>query len=382
MIRRNPEDATPTSGARRLDPSDDGDDRYAMGAPGATVAQRRGPSIKTVLLLALLLILILVTVGGILLWQRVAAFNDSVSTAPAASSALWGPLGGDEPVNLALFGFGGKEHKSGNYLADSVQIISIDPEAETTTIIPIPRDFWIEGMPQLPGNGKINEAFAAGWQAGGVERASTVTVEVLSRATGLEIHHWMAIDFEGFKEVIDAVGGVMLTNPRAFRYTWNEWRYDHNKWDFRFEEGRIALDGAQALDYARARYTSVPKESNDFARAIRQQRVLRALRDKIGPGGVGSLGPGLAMMDALKGRMKTDLSAIDLFLLSSRLEPDRRIELREGRILEATTNTNGQYILVVVGRDDGADYRPLHNWLRRQLAKPIVGPNPSGSASP
>ena len=131
--------------------------------------RRRGPSIKAILGLAVLLLLIVATVGGILLWQRVAAFNDSVS-APPASSRPWGPLNGDEPVNIALFGYGGPEHKSGNYLADSIQIMSVDPSTNKTTVIPIPRDFWIEGLSQLPDNGKINEAFAIGWQQGGVER--------------------------------------------------------------------------------------------------------------------------------------------------------------------------------------------------------------------
>jgi hypothetical protein len=74
------------------------------------------------------------------------------------------------------------------------------------------------------------------------------------------------------------------------------------------------------------------------------------------------------MMDALEGRMKTDLSAIDLALLSSHLNPDRRIELKEGRVLEATSNTNGHYILVVVGRSSSTDYGPLQDFLRRLLS--------------
>ena len=90
----------------------------------------------------------------------------------------------------------------------------------------------------------------------------------------------------------------------------------------------------------------------------------------------------LSMMDALTDRMKTDLSAIDLFLLSSHLDPDRRIQLREGRILEATSNTIGQYILAVMGRADSTDYQPLHDYLERELAKPIRRPNASASGSP
>jgi LCP family protein required for cell wall assembly len=359
------------------------DPRDVERAPAATVApRRRGPSIKTILLLSLLLILVVLAVGGILLWQRVSAFNDSVSTAPAASSALWGPLGGEERINIALFGYGGAEHKSGNYLADSIQIISIDPKADTTTVIPIPRDFWIEGQPQIPDNGKINEAFAIGWQKGGAEPASELTSRLLSKVTGMKIDHWIAIDFAGFRGMVDAVGGVQVRNPRTFRYTWNAWRYSHGAWDYRFKRGLITLDGQQALDYARARYTSLQRESSDFARSERQQRVIAALRAKIGTGGFGSLGPGLALMDALAGQMKTNLSAIDLYLLSGHLHPDRRIELKEGRVLEATSSTTGQYILVVVGRSSSTDYGPLKEYLAEQLAKPVRNRSTGPSASP
>jgi polyisoprenyl-teichoic acid--peptidoglycan teichoic acid transferase len=394
MIRRNRTSASSTDRARRIRHSPayedelraQGIDPYAdapVGGGGAVVAGRRGPSVKVVLGLAVLLLLIVATVGGILLWQRVSAFNDSVSTAPATSSALWGPLNGDERVNIALFGYGGEEHKSGNYLADSIQIVSIDPTNDKTSVIPIPRDFWIEGLPQLPDNGKINEAFAIGWQQGGIEEAANTTTEILSEVTGLQIDHWMAIDFTGFRELVDAVGGVDVRNPTRFQYTWNDWKFEHGVWDGNFKRGWLHLDGEQALTYARARYTSVREESSDFARSVRQQRVLGALRDKVGDGGISALGPGLAMMDALDGKMKTDLSAIDLFLLSSHMSPDRRIELKEGRILEATTNTNGQYILVVVGRADSTDYQPLRTYLRRQLAKPIQerGDRPSASTS-
>jgi anionic cell wall polymer biosynthesis LytR-Cps2A-Psr (LCP) family protein len=179
--------------------------------------------------------------------------------------------------------------------------------------------------------------------------------------------------------MVDAMGGVQIRNPRFFRYAWTEWKYQHNDWEHSFSRGLITLDGEQALAYARARYTSVQKESSDFARSVRQQRVLSALRAKIGSGGLGSLGPGLAMMDALAGRMKTDLSAIDLYLLSSHLSPDRRIELKEGRVLEATSSTIGQYILVVVGRSSSTDYAPLQDFLARQLAQPIA---PKADRSP
>ncbi len=84
-------------------------------------------------------------------------------------------------------------------------------------------------------------------------------------------------------------------------------------------------------------------------------------------------------MDVLSTHLATDLSAIDLALLSGHLSPDRRIELTEGLILEATTTDDGRYVLVVIGRAHGADYAPLHAYLADELAKPMPTPVPSGS---
>jgi LCP family protein required for cell wall assembly len=369
--------------ARGIDPYAGGLASSASGE-SAFPEPRRRRSIKRTLLLVVLLLLIGLVIGAILIWQRVSAFNETVSTAPTTSSALFFPLGGDERVNVVLYGYGGAEHRGGSYLADSIQIISIDPATDTTTMIPIPRDLWVEGNPAVPDNGKINEAFAIGYQSGGIEEAARFTTSVLSDVTGLELEHWLAIDFAGFRAMVDAVGGVTVVNPTAFSYTWDEGTFHAGVFNGgTFEQGELHLDGQHALDYSRSRYTSVPAESSDFARSVRQQRVLSSLRSKLGEGGMASIGPGLRMMDALAGRMLTDLSAIDLFLLSGHLNPDRRIELSEGVILQATSNTIGQYILVVIGRSDSADYTPLQEFIRTELARPIpTTPVPAASQAP
>jgi LCP family protein required for cell wall assembly len=344
-------------------------------------APRRGHW-KRNLVWILLIVLLSGCTGSWLLWQRVAAFNDEVSSAGSVSSSLMFPLMGDERVNVAMYGYGGPEHGGGSNLADSIMILSIDPKTDTTTLIPVPRDLWIQGLPEIPNNAKINEAFADGFVRGGVFEAGRAATKVLAKVTGLTIEHWMALDFTGFKAMVDSVGGVTVDNPVPFAYTWAEENYFAGIWDGgSFNAGPIFLDGTLALDYARSRYTSVQAESSDFARSVRQQRVLAALRAKLGGGGLGSLGPGLAIMDALKGLMATDLSAIDLYLLSGHLNPDRRIELTEGVILEATSNSDGQYILVVIGRASGSDYAPLQAYIQTQLAQPISTPVPSPSPS-
>jgi LCP family protein required for cell wall assembly len=348
-------------------------------------APRRGRWKRNVMLF-LVIVLLSGCTGGWLLWQRVAAFNDEVSSAGSVSSSLLFPLMGNERVNVAMYGYGGSEHGGGSYLADSIMILSIDPKTDTTTMIPIPRDLWIEGLPEIPDNAKINEAFADGYVRGGVYESGRAATSVLSKITGLPIEHWMALDFAGFRAMVESVGGVMVDNPVAFGYTWSEDKYFAGNWDGGyFDAGPIFLDGTHALDYSRTRYTSVPAESSDFARSVRQQRVLVALRGKLGGGGLGSLGPGLAIMDALKGTteplMATDLSAVDLYLLSGHLGADRRIELSEGVILEATSNSIGQYILVVIGRASGTDYAPLQAYIQAELAKPLPTPTPSPSPS-
>jgi LCP family protein required for cell wall assembly len=273
-------------------------------------------------------------------------------------------------VNILMLGYSGASH-DGTYLSDSINVLSIDPRTNTTTTIPIPRDLWIEGEPALPDNGKVNEVFAAGYLNGGVDEGGRAAAEVLSHVTGLKIEHWMAIDFVGFQEMVDAVGGVTVENPRRFDFTTDENFYNRRIWSGAFEKGKLELDGAQALAYSRARYTSDPAEASDFARSVRQSRVLAAVKTKLGAGGLGSLGPGLSLMGALEGRMRTDLSAVDLFLLSGHLGSDRRIELSEDQILQATTNTIGQYVLAVIGRATPSDYGPLKTYIHERLDEPI-----------
>lgn len=365
--------------ARGIDPYSRARQELSAGPPQRR-PRRSGSFRRTVTRTAIVLGALLL-VGGFLLWGRVADFNAGVSSASAASSSLFFPLMGSDRVNVVMYGYGGPEHGGGSYLADSINIYSIDPATNTTTVIPIPRDLWIAGLPELPKGGKVNEAFAVGYQNGGIDEAGRLATSLLSEVTGLKIEHWLAIDFTGFRGMVDALGGITLVNPRAFSITWDENKYHAGVFDGgSFAAGTISLNGDGALSYARARYTDNPNESSDFARSVRQQAVLSALRAKLGAGGLGSLGPGLALMDALKGRMHTDLSAFDLFLLSGHLSALHRLELTEDVILKATRNNRGQYILAVIGRSSETDYAPLRAYIQAQLAK--LDATPQASASP
>jgi LCP family protein required for cell wall assembly len=328
----------------------------------------------------LVLAVIALVVGGVLLGTRAAAFNATVTDTPFVSTSLLGPLNGSDRVNVMMVGYGGADH-DGAYLADSIQVLSIDPETDTTTTVPIPRDLWIEGVGSFPPNGKINEVFAVGHaETGTIDGAAGRLAEVVSTVTGLEVTHWLTIDFEGFREMVDAVGGVTIDNPTAFCWTTIEEWHLAGRWDMGcFDQGRLELDGDQALTYARARYTSVVEESTDFARSVRQARIISALRGTLGDGGIGAIGPGLGLMDAMEGRVRTDLSVIDLFLLSGHINSDRRLELTEGPVLTATRNTIGQYILIPTGWTGPGQYGTIHDYLEDGLAEPVESPMPDAS---
>lgn len=336
--------------------------------------RRRGSFLRT-LRTVLLLVLALVVVGGLLLGMRAAAFNATVTDTAFISTSLLGPLSGSDRVNVMMVGYGGGDH-DGAYLADSIQLLSIDPATDTTTTIPIPRDLWIEGVPSFGQNGKINEVFSIGYlRNGSIDEGAEALAEVVTFVTGLEVDHWITIDFQGFQEMVDAVGGVTIDNPTPFCWTTIEQFHLEGRWEMGcFERGTLQLAGEEALLYTRARYTSEVSESTDFARSVRQGRIISAMRSKLGAGGVFSVVPGLQLMDAMEGRVRTDLSVVDLFLLSSHLASDRRLELVEGLVLTATTNTIGQYILIPAGWTGPGDYGTIRSYLETELAQPVTVP--------
>jgi LCP family protein required for cell wall assembly len=323
---------------------------------------------KRRLALVTMLLALALVVASILLVQRAVTFNEAISTESAFSSKLWGALGSSDRVNVLLVGHS-PEGRGGAFLADSLTILSIDPLTDETTSISIPRDLWIEGNGAMPGNGKVNEAFAIGYRDAGFPTAGDLATKVVSDVTGLRIDGWLSLDFEGFEAMVTAIGGITLQNPRTFRWALGPEQYAQGEWAGTFPAGDIALNGHDALQYARVRYTDVPAESSDFARAERQQLILAAIRKKVSLDLAG-IPRGLALLDALTGRLHSNLSVVDLTLLSGHLTPDHRVRLVEDEILQATRNSVGSYVLVVIGRSSPSDYAPLQAYIADQLAAP------------
>ncbi|MFC9932584.1 LCP family protein [Glutamicibacter sp. NPDC127525] len=140
--------------------------------------------------------------------------------------------------------------------SDTMMLVHIPADRENVFVTSVMRDTWLD----IPGVGtaKINRAFASG----GVPKA----VETLEGLFGVRINHVASVDFEGFKGLTDAVGGVTVNNPRGFKQSIVNGMY--------FPEGVQTLDGEQALAFVRER-KSFP--GSDYERVKNQQLFVKAL---------------------------------------------------------------------------------------------------------
>ena len=139
--------------------------------------------------------------------------------------------------------------------SDTMMVARVAADRKSVSVISIPRDSWVE----VPGHGdaKINAAFAFGGPALAVQ-----TVENLS---GVRIDHVAVIDWEGFKQLTDALGGVTVKIPKTVYDP-----YRKKTW----EAGTHLLDGEDTLTYVRQR-AGLP--GGDLDRVKRQQNVIREL---------------------------------------------------------------------------------------------------------
>jgi LCP family protein required for cell wall assembly len=181
---------------------------------------------------------------------------------------------------------------------DTVIILALDIPNQRAAMISIPRDTYLA----IPGYGysRINQAYALGEErqpGGGIDLLAT-TIE---KNFDIPIHNYVRIDFSGFKDVIDAVGGVDVTVDCPL--------YDDNFERFfgagTLEKGTYHMTGEQALYYARSR-----KTTSDFDRSRRQQQVLMALRKEVMDAGLIPRIPALWL--ALRDAVDTDLDVKDI----------------------------------------------------------------------
>lgn len=188
-------------------------------------------------------------------------------------------------TNLLILGKSGAGHDSPD-LTDTIILASIAQMPPSIDLISIPRDIWI---PEI--RAKINSAYYWGKQkeaGGGLKLAKSLVEEI----TGLPVHYGLVVDFDGFTEIIDVVGGIEVNVEHAFideKYPIAGKEKDMCGGDrelkcryetLHFAQGKQIMDGATALKFVRSR-NAQGDEGTDLARAARQQKVLVAIRQEI-----------------------------------------------------------------------------------------------------
>lgn len=183
------------------------------------------------------------------------------------------PLRGEESdrINILLLGRAG-EHYPGKNLTDTVMVVSFDMVKKRIGLLSLPRDLFVP-IVGTDTSTKINSLYQIGLN----ENVGTELLrESVTEITSLPIHYTILIDFDGFEQVIDALGGINLDVPRALhdtRYPGKNYSYE----TFSIEAGFQKLDGKTALKYARERHAD---PEGDFGRAKRQQAILQATRER------------------------------------------------------------------------------------------------------
>ncbi len=226
---------------------------------------------------------------------------------PAGSQVL---NNGQETVNFLLIG--SDRRPGGSFRTDTMVIAVLRPNDGQVSLISIPRDLWV----YIPGweNQRINTAYQHGISVDYPGGGPGLLKETIQYNLGIRIDHTAMVEFDGFRRIIDTLGGVDV--PVSCPYT--DWRLidpslnpeNENNWHlYTAEPGLIHMDGDLALWYARSR-----QKSNDFDRGRRQQEVLRALFNQALQTGTLKRLPQL--YNDLKDTVDTDLNLVDLLQLS------------------------------------------------------------------
>ncbi|HHX58629.1 MAG TPA: LCP family protein [Candidatus Moranbacteria bacterium] len=178
-------------------------------------------------------------------------------------------------INILLLGMGGEGHQ-GEYLTDTIMLISIDPTTYRAALLSIPRDLYVQ-IPETKLKTKINAVYAyhlTNKNNSQLESLNAIAATV-EEVTNQEIDYSIALDFDGFKKIIDELGGIDLEVTEDIydpRYPGPNYSYQ----TFAIQKGFQHLDAETALKYARVRHTP----SGDFGRSARQQQVIAAAKKK------------------------------------------------------------------------------------------------------
>jgi LCP family protein required for cell wall assembly len=177
-----------------------------------------------------------------------------------------------ERVNILLLGVDQRPNEEGPWRSDTMIVVTVDPQSMTAGALSIPRDLYVE----IPGYGerRINMAHFLGDAYDYPGEGPGLAMQTIEYNFGIPMHYYIRINFQGFREIVDYLGGVTI-------------EVDEEIWDYRYPDGQYGyttihipagtqlMEGRMALQYARTRHSGT-----DFDRLRRQRQVLLAIRER------------------------------------------------------------------------------------------------------
>ncbi|EFO79837.1 transcription attenuator LytR [Oscillochloris trichoides DG-6] len=213
-----------------------------------------------------------------------------------------------QTVNILLLGTDARPTDTEPTRTDAIVVVRLDRDSGRVSMLSIPRDLWVS-YPN-GGEGRINAAYAVGEKKYGPGGGAALAKSTVGKLIGVKIDQFVLINFEGFKTLIDRLGGINVDVPVAI----NDPAYptdDYGTISVTFAAGPQMMDGERALIYARTRHAD-----NDFGRNQRQQLVLMSIFNRILDRG---LLEQLTSVDdytgALRGYVQTDMSRSTMLAL-------------------------------------------------------------------
>ncbi|WEG13146.1 LCP family protein [Pullulanibacillus sp. KACC 23026] len=168
-----------------------------------------------------------------------------------------------KPINILLLGVDERPNDPGR--SDTIIVATLNPQTKSMLLTSIPRD--TRALIVGKGNGDYYDKINAAYAYGGVD----MSVATVQNLLGINIDYVAKINFNGLKELVDAVGGITVNNPI-------DW-YDEGyyKKGYHYKKGIITLHGGAALGFARMRHLD---PQGDFGRNLRQRLVIEGILKK------------------------------------------------------------------------------------------------------
>lgn len=209
--------------------------------------------------------------------QKIFSSSENSSIIKQLGELVFNPtekLAGEDKgrINILLLGIGGEGHSGGD-LTDTIMIASIKPTTNEASLLSIPRDLYVQ-IPNTNRGSKINAVKFLGDKSK-EKNGMELLKQTVSEVSGLDIHYYVQLDFNGFTKIVNDLGGIDVylkndINDPAYP------NFSRGYDPFYIKKGWHHLDGATALKVARSRHSRM----GDFDRIERQQDIIKAVKQK------------------------------------------------------------------------------------------------------